>query len=235
MNVEISRTQAKEALINSKSSGKKEEYPNMQRLISWLSKHFPMFRYIVYSIYIYMRHRAVQRKVPPLLLSTSLINPLRNVENKGQGITSKFRIIGRTPLYSRHSRQQKVNHFLGEAVKLPQIKRKIPQTIHSLEQEKLEKSGQMGIEYIYIYIYNNVGILGSERAKRRIQAAYREKTENTERSLNYILSFEKDALRAANLHKLLTRDWTEYPNSYHIMSKLSSKQSREMNLMFNRK
>lgn len=35
-------------------------------------------------------------------------------------------------------------------------------------------------------------------------------------NLDKIIKCEPDALHAMNLHRLLTKNWTEYPNAYRI-------------------
>lgn len=40
---------------------------------------------------------------------------------------------------------------------------------------------------------------------------------------------EKDALHAMTLHRLLTKKWSEYPNSYKVMSKIRQKQTFRLN------
>jgi hypothetical protein len=45
---------------------------------------------------------------------------------------------------------------------------------------------------------------------------------------------QKDAIHATNLEKLLTKKWSEYPNSYRILTKIekfSKREERVNNLM----
>ena len=45
----------------------------------------------------------------------------------------------------------------------------------------------------------------------------------SDESVDFLIKSEKDALHAMNLHRLLTKSWVEYPNSYKVCSKLKDK------------
>jgi len=44
----------------------------------------------------------------------------------------------------------------------------------------------------------------------------KDKEIEAEKNIDYLIKSEKDALHAMNLHRLLTKNWIEYPNSYRI-------------------
>jgi len=65
------------------------------------------------------------------------------------------------------------------------------------------------------------GLRGSQQARKRLQNMQKGKEFSDEEYINKLIKNEKDALHAMNLHRLLTKSWAEYDNSYRIMSKLS--------------
>ncbi len=54
-----------------------------------------------------------------------------------------------------------------------------------------------------------------------------------EEDINLLIKNEKDALHAMNLHRLLSKHWIEYPNSYRICSSIKEKDERRLKNILN--
>lgn len=80
-----------------------------------------------------------------------------------------------------------------------------------------------------------LGAAGSIEARKRLIFKQKKLNQFTQKkigifcyfTLDEIIRNEPDALHAMNLHRLLTKNWTEYPKAYKICSKIpKSKQKR---------
>jgi hypothetical protein len=54
-----------------------------------------------------------------------------------------------------------------------------------------------------------------------------------EESIDFLIKSEKDALHAMNLHRLLTKNWVEYPNSYRVCTNLGIKDEKRLQDILN--
>lgn len=72
------------------------------------------------------------------------------------------------------------------------------------------------------------GLKASQAARSRLHEIDRSREIGQEKEIDFLIKSEKDALHAMNLHRLLTKNWAEYPNSYRIQTKLKDKDNQRL-------
>ena len=118
-----------------------------------------------------------------------------------------------------------MNDCLKECEKMPSLKRKVQETLTSLEQSMMDYRAQRGLE-------------ASVRARHRLRDKANKEEEFKEKSVQIMLeqtAVLDSPIRAANLQEVLKKQWCEYKDSYVIMSKLTKRQKQKLNdMIFNR-
>lgn len=108
---------------------------------------------------------------------------------------------------------------------MPSLRRKVQETLSSVEQSMLEYRAHQGLE-------------AAVRARRRLRSKAVQDEEAKERSVQVMLeqtAVLDSPIRAANLQEVLKKQWCEYKDSYVIMSKLTKRQKQKLNdMIFNR-
>lgn len=93
-----------------------------------------------------------------------------------------------------------------------------------------------------------LGAVGSNEARKRLIVKSQRKKHNLKKNigifsalinsdnfifLDHIIKCEPDALHAMNLYRLLTKNWTEYPNAYKICSKIPKRKVKRLQEILN--
>ena len=101
--------------------------------------------------------------------------------------------------------RKQINDAVKEIRTSPRIRRHVENTLKEWKIAREQMSAEQGLK-------------GSYEAKQRIYSKLKLGEEDLNENIDYIIKTEKDALHAMNLHRLLTKQWIEYPNSYRICS-----------------
>ena len=64
-------------------------------------------------------------------------------------------------------------------------------------------------------------------AQRRVREHRQRRSDEEEAGIEDLIKQQTDAIHATNLERLLTKKWSEHPNSYHIMTKIEKFSKRE--------
>ena len=78
------------------------------------------------------------------------------------------------------------------------------------------------------------GHVGTAIARKRVREKITGDFEKQENDIKELIKKQTDAIHATNIERLLTKKWSEYPNSFHIQSKIhkfSKNEDRVNNLM----
>ena len=72
-------------------------------------------------------------------------------------------------------------------------------------------------------------------AMKRVRDHRQLLSKKEEEGIDNLIKQQTDAIHATNLERLLTKKWSEYPNSFHIMSKIKkySKKEDRVNKLLN--
>ena len=57
-------------------------------------------------------------------------------------------------------------------------------------------------------------------AKMRVRQQIKRTTDEEEQGIENLIKQQTDAIHAKNLERLLTKNWSEYPNSFMLMTKI---------------
>ena len=113
---------------------------------------------------------------------------------------------------------KEMNDFLQQCQKQPSVKKKVQDTLQTLQETLVDYRAQQGLQ---------ASLLAQKRLRdRRVQ-----EEEAKEKSIQKMLeqtAVLDSPIRAANLQEVLRKQWCEYPDSYIIMSKLTPKQQYKL-------
>jgi hypothetical protein len=67
-------------------------------------------------------------------------------------------------------------------------------------------------------------MIATANARKRVRDHFKDKADKEESGIEELIKRQSDlmpnAIHATNLERLLTKKWSEYPNSYHVMTKI---------------
>lgn len=64
------------------------------------------------------------------------------------------------------------------------------------------------------------GVQATQIAKMRVREQIRRTNQEEEQGIENLIKKQTDAIHAKNLERLLTKNWSEHPNSYILLSKI---------------
>eukprot|EP00347_Sterkiella_histriomuscorum_P019877 403339970 len=200
-----------------------------EKLVSWLENILPTLRKIQDRFKPFPA-----RKTVPNSLNTSqdnlYISKIVNNNNTGRQFSNTDQYIE-----NMHQKQNKfqinpmlvkeMNDCLAQCEKQPSLKRKIQDTLYTLQESMMDYKAQEGLK-------------ASMRAQKRLRDKINYEEESKEKSIQRMLeqtAVLDSPIRAANLQEVLRKQWCEYRDSYVIMSKLTQQQKKKLNdMIFNR-
>jgi len=102
----------------------------------------------------------------------------------------------------------------SEIQKTINIIRKDPKLLHQVQshlslyqEDRIKKSFEDGMR-------------ATSMAKMRVRQQIKRTTDEEEQGIENLIKQQTDAIHAKNLERLLTKNWSEYPNSFMLMTKI---------------
>ena len=140
----------------------------------------------------------------------------------GYRTNSDLQIMNLQRQMEKHQLENNVNSALSIMKKDKQSLKNVKTLLDEYQQNRVHQSYQDGIR-------------GTNDARRRVREHYQDAMEKEESDIDNLIKKQTDAIHATNLERLLTKKWSEYPNSFHIMSKIRkfSKNEDRVNKLMN--
>lgn len=98
----------------------------------------------------------------------------------------------------------------------------VKKALTKFEEDRLQQSCKDGLE-------------ATKKARQRVRENVQSQEKKEEKDIQRLINQQTNAIHATNLERLLTKQWSEYPNAYLIMTKIGkySKKEDRVNKLLN--